>query len=232
MMRHRGASLLWGHLLTIKPALIAALSFGLLLTGISAPAEAATTYTTSLRAAVRALPVAAENNAGYDRDRYFGRWIDQNKDCQNTRHEVLISESRVTPRYTSSKRCAVASGKWVTSFDNKTHTSASTVQIDHMVPVHEAWGSGARNWAQARRVAFYNDLGYSGSLNAQTSSLNSSKQASGPEQWLPPANVCSYVIQWTVVKARWGLTVDKAEKAALVKLADSCRAVQITITKV
>jgi hypothetical protein len=232
MMRHRGASLLWGHLLNIKPALIAALSFGLLLTGISAPAEAATTYTTSLRAAVRALPVAAENNAGYDRDRYFGRWIDQNKDCQNTRHEVLISESRVTPGYTSSKRCAVASGKWVTSFDNKTHTSASTVQIDHMVPVHEAWGSGARNWAQARRVAFYNDLGYSGSLNAQTSSLNSSKQASGPEQWLPPANVCSYVIQWTVVKARWGLTVDKAEKAALVKLADSCRAVQITITKV
>ena len=217
--------------MTIKPALVAALSLGLLLTGISVPAEAATTYTTSLRAAVRALPVAAENNAGYDRDRYFGQWIDQNKDCQNTRHEVLISESRVTPTYTSSKRCAVASGKWVTSFDNKTHTSASTVQIDHMVPVHEAWGSGARNWAQARRVAFYNDLGYSGSLNAQTSSLNSSKQASGPEQWLPPANVCSYVIQWTVVKARWGLTVDKAEKAALVKLADSCTAVQITITK-
>jgi hypothetical protein len=47
----------------------------------------------------------------------------------------------------------------VTSWDNRVHTSASTVQIDHTVPVHEAWGSGARYWSQARRVAFYNDLG-------------------------------------------------------------------------
>lgn len=211
--------------------LIAALTFGLLLTGVSAPAGAATTYTTSLRAAVRALPVGAENNAGYDRDRYFGRWIDQNRDCQNTRAEVLIAESRVATSYTTSTGCTVAGGKWITTFDNRTHTSATTVQIDHMVPVHEAWGSGARNWTQARRVAFYNDLGYAGSLNAQTSSFNSSKQASGPEQWLPPANVCSYVIQWTVVKARWGLTVDKTEKAALVRLADSCKAVQITVPR-
>lgn len=216
----------------IRSALITALTLGLLVTGISAPADGATTYTTSLRAAARALPVAAEYNTGYDRDRYFGQWNDQNRDCQNTRAEVLISESRIAPTYTSTKRCAVASGRWITSFDNRTHTSATTVQIDHMVPVHEAWGSGARYWTQARRVAFYNDLGYSGSLNAQTSALNASKQASGPEQWLPPANVCSYVIQWTVVKARWGLTVDKAEKAALIRLADGCKEVQISITKV
>ncbi|MHA7275657.1 HNH endonuclease family protein [Arthrobacter sp. HLT1-21] len=215
-----------------KSALVSALTIALLFTGIPAPASAATTYTTDLRSAARALPVAAESNAGYDRDRYFGQWMDQNKDCQNTRAEVLISESKVAPKYTTTKYCAVATGKWVTTFDNKAHTSASTVQIDHMVPVHEAWGSGARNWTQARRVAFYNDLGYAGSLNAQTSRLNSSKQASGPEQWMPPANHCSYIIQWTVVKARWGMTVDKAEKAALIQWADKCAGVKLTITKV
>lgn len=216
----------------MKSALVTALTAGLLLTGLTAPAQAATTYTTDLRSAVRALPVALENNVGYDRNRYFGQWIDQNKDCQNTRHEVLISETRVTPTYTSSSRCSVAAGKWITSFDNKTHTSATTVQIDHTVPVHEAWGSGARNWTQARRVAFYNDLGYAGALNAQTSALNSAKQASGPEQWMPPANRCTYIIQWTVMKARWGMTVDKAEKAALISWADKCATVKITITKV
>ncbi|WP_323960902.1 DUF1524 domain-containing protein [Arthrobacter sp. JZ12] len=215
-----------------KFALVSALTAGLLLTGFATPANAATTYTTDLRSAVRALPVAVENNAGYDRNRYFGQWIDQNKDCQNTRAEVLISESRVTPKYTTTKPCTVASGRWVTTFDNRTHTSASTVQIDHMVPVHEAWGSGARNWTQARRVAFYNDLGYAGSLNAQTSSLNASKQASGPEAWMPPANQCSYIAQWTIVKARWRMTVDKAEKAALIKWADKCAAVKISITRV
>lgn len=216
----------------IRSALVAALSFGLLLTGIPAPAAAATTYTTSLRAAVHALPVAAENNAGYDRNTYFGQWIDQDRDCQNTRAEVLISESRVAPTYTSTRGCTVAGGQWVTTFDNRTHTSASTVQIDHTVPAHEAWGSGARNWTQARRVAFYNDLGYPGSLNAQTSALNSAKQAFGPEQWLPPTNVCTYITQWTVVKTRWGLTADEAEKAALMKIADGCRNVQVTITTV
>ncbi|GAA2173526.1 HNH endonuclease family protein [Arthrobacter parietis] len=216
----------------LKSALVTALTAGLLFAGLTVPAQAATTYTTDLRSAVRALPVAAENNVGYDRNRYFGQWIDQNRDCQNTRHEVLIQESRVTPKFTSTKLCSVATGKWITTFDNKTHTSATTVQIDHMVPVHEAWGSGARNWTQARRVAFYNDLGYAGSLNAQTSALNSSKQASGPEQWMPPANQCSYIAQWTVVKARWGMTVDKSEKAALIKWADKCAAVKLTITKV
>jgi hypothetical protein len=124
-----------------------------------------------------------------------------------------------------------STGRWVTSWDSRVHTSASTVQIDHTVPVHEAWGSGARNWTQARRVAFYNDLGYSGSLNAQTSSLNASKQASGPEQWLPPANMCLYIAQWTTVKARWGLKVDTTEKAALIRHADACAAKQLIITK-
>lgn len=220
-----------GNTLKIRTAFGTLLSFGLLFMGVSAPAEASSTYTTNLREAVRALPVAAENNAGYDRDRYFGQWIDENKDCQNTRAEVLISESIVTPGHTTAGSCTVATGKWVTTFDNHTHTSAGTVQIDHMVPVHEAWGSGARDWTQMRRVAFYNDLGYEGSLNAQTSSLNSSKQSSGPEQWLPPANVCLYIAQWTTVKARWGLTVDATEKAALIQHADRCAPLQLTITR-
>ncbi|WP_035763440.1 HNH endonuclease family protein [Arthrobacter sp. H20] len=216
----------------IKSALVSALTIGLLFTASQhRPAPRRRTRPTPPRSAVRALPVAMENNVRYDRNRHFGQWSDQSRDCQNTRAEVLISQSRVAPKYTATKRCTVATGKWITTFDNKTHTAASTVQIDHMVPVHEAWGSGARAWTQARRIAFYNDLGYAGSLNAQTSSLNSSKQASGPEQWMPPANQCSYIAQWTVVKARSGMTVDKAEKAALIAWTDKCAAVKLTITK-
>jgi hypothetical protein len=54
----------------------------LMLTGLAVPAEAASVYQAPLRTAVRTLVVAAEVNAGYDRDRYFGGWRDANRDCQ------------------------------------------------------------------------------------------------------------------------------------------------------
>jgi hypothetical protein len=204
---------------------------GLLLTGLSVPAEAATVYKAPLRTAVRALAVSAEVNTGYDRDRQFGDWKDTNRDCQNTRHEVLIQEARAALSYTTSRRCTVSRGRWVSSWDNRTHTSASTLQIDHTVPVQEAWGSGARYWTQARRVAFYNDMGDTRTLSAQTSALNSSKQAKGPEAWMPPANRCAYIGQWVAVKIRWGLRVDTAEKAALIRYANSCPNVTLTVTR-
>ncbi|GAB4099937.1 HNH endonuclease family protein [Sinomonas halotolerans] len=209
----------------------AAVAVVLLLSGTAVPAEAASVYKASLRTAARSLPVAAEVNWGYDRTKYFGSWKDTNRDCQNTRHEVLIAESRVSPRL-SSTRCTVTRGKWVTSWDNRTHYDPRAVQIDHMVPVHEAWGSGARSWSQARRIAFYNDLGDARSLNAQTSALNSSKQAKGPEDWMPPANRCRYIAEWIAVKIRWGLKADSREKAALVRWADSCPAMILTVTRV
>ena len=204
---------------------------GLLLTGGVAPAQAATTYSAPLRTAVKSLPVAAENNAGYNRDKQFGDWKDTNKDCQNTRAEVLQNESKVRTSFTTAKRCTVKGGRWVTTWDGKVHTSATTVQIDHTVPVHEAWGSGARGWSQTKRVAFYNDLGDHRTLSAQTSKLNSTKQARGPEDWMPPKHRCAYVGEWVAVKIRWGLKVDSREKAALTKIAAGCPNVTLKVAK-
>lgn len=170
---------------------------------------------------MKSLPVAAESNAGYDRYKHFGDWKDTDRDCQNTRAEVLLQETRTRATYTSTRKCTLRGGTWVTSWDSKTHTSASTVQIDHTVPVHEAWGSGARKWTKDRRVAYYNDLGDKRALNAQTSKLNSAKGARGPEQWLPPRNRCAYLGVWVWREEALGLTVDKTEKAALTRLASS-----------
>ena len=217
----------WGRSLAAS-----AVAGGLLLAGVAVPAEAASYYSAPLRTAARSLAVAAENNAGYDRNRYFGYWNDTNRDCQNTRAEVLLQETKSAVTYTTARRCTLRTGRWVSVWDNRVHTSASAVEIDHTVPVHEAWGSGARYWSQARRVAFYNDLGDSRSLNALTAALNSAKQARGPESWMPPANRCAYIGQWIAVKIRWGLRVDSVEKAALVRYADSCPNVRVSVTRV
>ncbi|WP_404373650.1 DUF1524 domain-containing protein [Kytococcus sedentarius] len=220
---------------TRRPASCAALGLALV-AGLLTPttAEAGTTsYSAPLRAAVRALPVAVENNASYDRDRHFGPWRDANGDCQNTRQEVLLQERRsTTVVYWGKDRCTVKSGRWVSSWDNRTHSLASGLQIDHTVPVAEAWGSGAKRWTQTRRRAFYNDLTDPRALSAQTSALNFAKGARGPEAWLPPANRCRYVKDWVAVKLRWRLTVDSAEKTALTRLASSCTNVTVTVNRV
>ncbi|CAA9362717.1 MAG: hypothetical protein AVDCRST_MAG16-3216 [uncultured Frankineae bacterium] len=210
----------------------AAVAVALTTLGVVAPgASAATTYSAPLSTAVRALPVSAEDNSGYDRDRFFGGWIDADGDCRSTRHEVLIAESQVAPTLSSSG-CTVTAGRWTPFYDGQTYTAATEVDIDHLVPVSEAWGSGARAWTQAQRSAYYNDLGHADALNAMPSALNQAKGASGPEQWLPPANVCRYLTAWTAVKIRWSLTVDPAERAALVSRADACPATTLTVQTV
>ena len=99
------------------------------------------------------------------------------------------------------------------------------------MPVHEAWGSGLRGWSQTERVAFYNDLGDHRTLSAQTSKLNSTKQARGPEEWMPPRHRCGYVGEWVAVKIRWGLKVDSKEKAALTRIVAACPNVKLTVKK-
>jgi hypothetical protein len=184
------------------------------------PASAATTYAAPLRTAVRQLPVAAENTSAYDRSRYFGGWTDTDRDCQSSRHEVLLAEG--TGVRLSSSSCTVVGGTWRSFYDGKTYTSPSQLQIDHLIPVSEAWDSGAHTWTQSRRVAFYNDLGVGYALNAIVGTLNQSKSDKGPEAWMPPVNRCRYIEIWTAMKHRWGLRVDAAERNALIRYADGC----------
>lgn len=206
--------------------------FVVLAGGVIAPsASAATTYSAPLRTAVRQLPVVPEDNAGYDRDRHFGGWIDADGDCRNTRHEVLIAESQVPPTLSASG-CSVVEGQWRSFYDGQVYTASSDVDIDHLVPLAEAWGSGARSWTQQQRVAFSNDLGVGYALNAIASAQNSAKSASGPEQWMPPVNQCRYVEIWTSMKHRWQLSVDPDERAALVAHADACPNSTITVSTV
>ncbi|WP_374928145.1 HNH endonuclease family protein [Kytococcus sedentarius] len=189
------------------------------------------TYRAPLRTAIKSLRVAKENNAGYSRDRQFGHWTDTNRDCQNTRAEVLIAESKRAVTYTSKRRCKVLRGRWVTTLDNRTQTNALQLEVDHLVPVAEAWGSGARHWSKAKRVRFYNDLGDPRSLNAQSRAVNQAKRAYGPEAWMPKVNRCKYINDWVAVKIRWNLSVDAREQAALTRYGKQCANVTLRVTK-
>jgi hypothetical protein len=195
---------------------------GTLLLLAPAPAQAAT-FSGTLAQAVAAVPTAAEANSGYDRT-LFRHWVDANGDCQNARAEVLISEAEPdTPiTYTTSSRCTVATGRWFSYYDRVSWTLASDVDIDHMVPLAEAWGSGASGWTAARREAYANDLGDHRTLVGVTDNVNQSKSDQDPATWLPTYDKCRYVAEWVAVKIRWGLSADSAEKSVLDSYAASC----------
>jgi hypothetical protein len=162
------------------------------------------------------LPRAAEGSmTGYSRDE-FPHWIDNNGDCQNTRHEVLAWESTVTPGYDGSG-CSVVSGRWWSAYDDQVLTSPGSIDIDHVVALAEAWRSGASSWSLSSRRAFANDLSREETLRAVSSSSNSSKSDNDPSEWLPPNTAfrCQYLIEWVQVKDAWNLSVDDAEYDAL-----------------
>jgi hypothetical protein len=60
-------------------------------------------------------------------------------------------------------------------YDGVTTTNPSKFDIDHVVPLGEAWVSGARKWTTAKRTTYANDLGYAWSLDAVTAHSNRSK---------------------------------------------------------
>jgi hypothetical protein len=167
------------------------------------------------------LRVAAEGpRTGYERS-LFPQWIDADHDGCDTRHEVLIAES-VVPAH-EGPSCAVT-GEWYSAYDGVTTTEASTFDIDHVVPLAEAWDSGASSWDAARRTAYANDLDHPETLRAVSAASNRAKGDDDPAAWRPPlrSDWCSYATDWISIKVTWDLTADPAEVDALRTMLATC----------
>lgn len=190
--------------------------------GLAAPANAAPPTppsATTSRTHLSALTVAAESHAStYDRS-LFPHWITISGTC-DTRETVL---KRDGTNVVTGSNCAATSGTWRSPYDGATWTAASDVDIDHMVPLAEAWASGAWNWTTSRRQALANDLSIA-QLWAVTDNVNQSKGDKDPAEWKPPLTsfYCMYARAWIDVKFNYSLTVDSAEKSALSSMLDTC----------
>ncbi|MEU8586788.1 HNH endonuclease family protein [Streptomyces sp. NPDC048664] len=164
------------------------------------------------------LTVAAEDRTGYKRD-LFPTWITIDGAC-NTREWIL---KRDGSNVVTNSSCAATSGSWYSPYDGATWTAASDLDIDHLVPLAEAWDSGASKWTTAQRQAFANDVTRP-QLLAVTDNVNQEKSDQDPATWMPPRKdyQCTYVRAWVQVKYYYKLSVDSAEKAALQKDLAGC----------
>ncbi|MFG1918384.1 DUF1524 domain-containing protein [Micromonospora sp. NPDC048898] len=168
---------------------------------------------------LNALTVASQGStSGYSRD-LFPHWITISGSC-NTREQVL---KRDGTSVVVDGSCAATSGRWYSPYDGATWTAASDVDIDHVVPLAEAWRSGANSWTTSRRQSFANDLTRP-QLIAVTDNVNQSKGDQDPSTWQPSLSSyrCTYSKMWITVKYNWGLTLQSSEKSALQGMLDTC----------
>ena len=165
------------------------------------------------------LTISEDNLSGYKRT-LFKHWIDADKDGCNTRAEVLIQEAIVKPKV--GLKCKLTGGRWLSAYDGKTVTDSSRLDVDHMVPLAEAWRSGAWKWTSSQRRAFANDLENSEALIAVTLSTNRSKSDRDPSSWMPLKDKCTYTANWISIKAKYSLTIDLRESVKLSALLNEC----------
>ena len=56
--------------------------------------------------------------------------------------ETVLAEAKLAPAV--GERCALSGGRWFSEYDQVWVTAASSLDVDHMVPLAEAWIPGHR----------------------------------------------------------------------------------------
>ena len=149
----------------------------------------------------------------------WNHWIDSDGDCQNLRQELLISQSRAQVTYTNSRQCTVSTGLWIGAFTNNAFTRASDLDIDHVIPLAYAHRAGGFAWTRTQKQNFANDPI---NLLIVDDGLNQRKSDSGPSEFMPPSNQCSYAQIWDRVSRRYALQLEARDRIFLNNFLANC----------
>ena len=165
----------------------------------------------------------------YSRSGFGYSWMDYDSDGQNTRAEVLISAHRpgrgkFDVAFATEHERRVVSGRWRCRFSGDWILDAGDLDIDHLVPLAEAWESGAYDWTEEKRKRYANGVGVKSWkrswLLPVCSGLNRSKGARRPDEWLPPneSYQLNYAADWIATKSYWKMSVLESERLELLRL--------------
>ena len=174
---------------------------------------------------LRDLEIAAAGSmGGYSREE-FEHWSDATEfgwesvegSC-DAREAALIRDGKQVEVV---EGCEVESGRWLDPYTTTTYTDPLDIDIDHVVPLANAWRSGAASWSDAEREAYANAPEV---LLSVEDNANQSKGDKGPEAWKPPNREiwCDYARQWIDIKTSYELTATSQERRALQEMLGTC----------
>ena len=164
---------------------------------------------------------------GYSRAQFGPAWSDVDRNGCDTRNDVLKRDLKSIVFKSPNNPCVILSGILIDPYSGETiHflrgvSTSALVQIDHVVALSNAWQTGAFKLSADARKGFAND---SLNLLAVKGSLNSQKGDGDAATWLPPRKSyrCAYVSRQIAVKAKYGLWLTAPEKAAILKILNTC----------
>jgi hypothetical protein len=147
-------------------------------------------------------------------------WIDENRDCLNTRAEILKKRSQVAVTMNKSG-CSIKSGKWQDYYYPEILTYAKQVDIDHLIPLKHAHENGGSGWSSTHKEEFANDPE---NLVITNKTYNRQKGAKGIDEWLPrhKGYACKYIYDWMKIKNKYGLEIRKEELETFQLLKNDC----------
>lgn len=165
-------------------------------------------------------------DASYSRDAFRYQQIDADGNGCMIRDDILARDLTHI-QFSKQKRCQVESGNLEDPYTGKTiafqrgQATSSLVQIDHVVALHDAWNSGAKNWSVSKRTRFGNDPF---NLLAVEGKANQNKSDKHAGKWLPSnkAYQCGYVARQIAIKAKYGLSVTAQEKQGMLRTLHYC----------
>ncbi|MFF0773196.1 HNH endonuclease family protein [Nonomuraea wenchangensis] len=164
---------------------------------------------------------------GFDRDKFGPSWADVDRNGCDTRNDILKRDLEDETFKSGTHDCIVLTGTLKDPYSGKTikfkrgQDTSTAVQIDHLIPLSDAWQKGAQQWSATKRKEFANDP-----LNLQATDgpLNGQKSDSDAATWLPPLKSyrCTYIARQIDVKAKYDVWVTAAEKSAMEGILDDC----------
>lgn len=168
---------------------------------------------------------------GYERAKFGQRWSDDvevefgHNGC-DTRNDILNRDLKNVTYKPRTRDCVVLTGTLEDPYSGEIieferGPESAKVQIDHVVPLADAWVKGAQQLSEQARRNFANDPR---NLLAVDGRLNQQKGAGDAATWLPPAKGfrCEYVSRQVEVKAAYQLWVTQAEYEAIDRVLSGC----------
>lgn len=155
----------------------------------------------------------------YNRTKHFGSWlsIKDDRSCLDVRNRVLARDSMGKVALRPEDPCRIKSGSWHDDYINHEFTNPTDMDIDHMVPLKNAYINGAWKWNNDVRCLYANYMGNDFHLKAVGSRQNIIKSDQAPNTWMPPnkAYYCEYLKNWLTIKLIWRLGLQRSEAEAI-----------------